>query len=65
MDRDTLNVLMFSFVGLIVLAVFIIEPILWVIKLTSSRRNDDGSVREPWKTAQAINDDEWDEEEEL
>ena len=68
MDRNTLSTLMLILVSVIVLAVLIIEPILWIIKLTSFFRgtsNGDASVPEPWKTAQAINEDEWDEEDEL
>jgi hypothetical protein len=68
MDQDTLSTLMLILVGGIVLAVVIIEPILWMIKLISflrARRKHDSSVPEPWKTAQAIDEDQWEEEEEL
>jgi hypothetical protein len=68
MDQDTLSTLMLILVGVIVLAVVMIEPILWMIKLISflrGRWEDDSSVPEPWKTAQAIDEDQWEEEEEL
>jgi hypothetical protein len=68
MDRNTLSALLLILVGLIVLAVVIVEPILWMIKLISylrGRWNGEASVPEPWKTAQAIDEDQWDEEDEL
>jgi hypothetical protein len=61
MDRDTLNTLMLITVGSVMLLVVIIEPILWAIKVIAffrGRWNNDTDAPEPWKTAQAIDDDE-------
>ncbi len=67
MDRNALNTLMVITVGLIVLAVLFIEPILWIVKISSflrGRWNHDADAPEPWKTAQAIDEDDPVEEDE-
>ncbi len=67
MDRNALNTLMVITVGLIVLVVLIVEPILWLTKLFLMFLGwwkHDADAPEPWKTAQAIDEDDLDEDEE-